>query len=184
MEDFDIEKFQGEVITWAHHNFPNSDHMNPLVGLTEEMGELFETFQCHHTCGWTGTQKDSNWVDAVGDMMIFLAHYCALNGYHFLQCYDRVNADYQIMLWTSYDSLLELPVQVGKLCHAHLKKKQNIRTGEKHSENAERAIGAIINLCRLLCEHRDRNLTDVIELTWGHVQKRDWKADPVNGRMG
>lgn len=74
---FDLQRQQKE---WADKNFPDRKDYQPLLGVTEEVGEL-----CHaHLKSEQGIRGSlvefkGKKVDAVGDIIIFLADYCNLN---------------------------------------------------------------------------------------------------------
>lgn len=67
---------QSEVGKWFKKNFPNGKPYHPLLGLSEEVGEL-----CHaHLKMEQGIRTDENQADAVGCIVIYLADYCNRNG--------------------------------------------------------------------------------------------------------
>lgn len=76
-----IAQLQDEVTRWAQRNFPDAKPHQPLLGLSEEVGEL-----CHAHLkmeqGIRGSAEEHRDAkeDAVGDVMVFLMHYCSLNG--------------------------------------------------------------------------------------------------------
>jgi len=74
-----LDTLQSEVTSWAKHNFPKARSYQPLLGLGEELGELNHAHlkQEQRIRGdWSKHQDDK--IDAVGDLMIYLAHYCVL----------------------------------------------------------------------------------------------------------
>lgn len=77
----DLKTLQREVSEWAARNFPNNKPHMPLLGASEEIGEL-----CHAHLkmeqGIRGTPEEHHAAkcDAVGDTIIYLADYCRLNG--------------------------------------------------------------------------------------------------------
>lgn len=76
-----LKKLQREVSRWANHNFPEAKPHQPLLGLSEEVGELSHA-HLKMEQGIRGSVEGHIIAkcDAVGDVMIFLAHYCSLNG--------------------------------------------------------------------------------------------------------
>lgn len=170
----DPEKFQGQVMNWAISNFPTTAKHQPLLGIVEEVGELIEA------C----VAKDVKEIkDACGDIMIFMAHYCGVNGYSLLDCVVAEAETFSVMTWTPLDALTSVPVMVGKLCHAHLKMEQQIRTGEKHSDTAKKAIGQIAGCLRIILSQYEVDLMDVMEKIWGEVSQRNWKKNPKTGKV-
>jgi NTP pyrophosphatase (non-canonical NTP hydrolase) len=79
-EPFTLRRLQEENREWCDHNFPNRQPYQPLLGALEELGELAHA----HLKGEQGirTNQDHNAakVDAVADVIIFLADYCNQNG--------------------------------------------------------------------------------------------------------
>lgn len=85
----DLTEFQREVAFWSKKNFPKGKKYHPLLGATEELGEL-----CHahlkHEQGIRGMESnkvaDKAKTDAIGDIVIYLADYCARNGLSLKSC--------------------------------------------------------------------------------------------------
>lgn len=96
-----LKQLQGAQRAWVKHNFPDRTAHGPLLGVTEELGELAE---CHdepsahiqelmkvlgrlshahlkNEQGIRGSElkhyRDK--IDAVADIIIFLADYCTVN---------------------------------------------------------------------------------------------------------
>lgn len=81
MLNLTFHDLQFEVIGWASRNFPDSEHWQPLLGAVEELGELAHS----HLKESQGIRKTSEEhqikaKDAIGDIIIYLAHYCSLRG--------------------------------------------------------------------------------------------------------
>ena len=75
----DIKSFQYEVALWVGDNFPNAAPWEPLVGLQEELGELSHSFLKHHQGIRGDEDHEAGMIDAVGDILMYLAHFCHLN---------------------------------------------------------------------------------------------------------
>lgn len=77
----DLYEFQTEMISWSSHNFPNAKPHEPLLGAVEELGELSHA-HLKMEQGIRGTKEEHHEAkgDAVADCIIFLMHYCILNG--------------------------------------------------------------------------------------------------------
>ena len=75
-----LKQLQDEVTIWTNHNFPNAESHQPLLGAFEEVGELAHA-HLKEEQGIRGTLKEHTKakIDAVGDIIIFLAHYCTLS---------------------------------------------------------------------------------------------------------
>lgn len=80
MTDFNLLVLQDEAKEWQAKNFKDAKSYQPLLGLVEEVGELSHA---HLKAEQNIRTKDNHFaekVDAVGDIVVFLAHYCVLNG--------------------------------------------------------------------------------------------------------
>lgn len=96
-----LAELQIEVALWHRKNFPNAVPHQPLLGIVEEVGELFLAH--FRALGWiseavgrlshahlkaeqqvrTDEDHEAAKRDAVGDIAIFLINYCELNGIDF-----------------------------------------------------------------------------------------------------
>ncbi len=77
---FTLETLQKEQGAWQEKNFGPSPSWHALLGVQEEAGEL-----CHaHLKSVQGIRTNENHqaakIDAVGDIVIYLAAYCNLEG--------------------------------------------------------------------------------------------------------
>lgn len=76
----ELNILQQEVAVWAAKNFKGKLPHQPLLGVSEEVGEL-----CHAHLkleqGIRGNREElhAKKVDAVGDILIYLADYCTQN---------------------------------------------------------------------------------------------------------
>jgi len=75
-----LRQLQREQADWSVKNFGLHDGWEPLLGVAEEVGEL-----CHaHLKAHQGIRTDENHkmakVDAVGDILVYLADYCTQEG--------------------------------------------------------------------------------------------------------
>lgn len=81
---------QEQVKVWADRNFGERKPYQPLLGVSEEVGEL-----CHAHLkaeqGIRGTAEEHRAaaMDAIGDIVIYLADYCNVNGYGLAECIEE-----------------------------------------------------------------------------------------------
>ena len=75
----DFKTLQEETSVWADKNFPNAKYYQPLLGALEELGELAHSHLKLEQAIRMDEPHLANKVDAVGDIIIYLAHYCELN---------------------------------------------------------------------------------------------------------
>lgn len=75
----DLKTLQEETTEWAEKNFPDAKSYQPLLGAIEELGELAHAHLKSEQGIRMEEQHHDNKVDAIGDIIIYLAHYCKLN---------------------------------------------------------------------------------------------------------
>lgn len=71
--------------------------------------------------------------------------------------------------------LLGIVEEIGELCHAVLKRRQNIRMDEDHDANERDAIGDIVVFLCDYCSMQGLSLSGCVDETWQQVKKRHWK---------
>lgn len=82
-----LDEIASKHQTWVKRNFPTALPHQPLLGVAEEVGEL-----CHAHLkleqGIRGTPEEhyAAKADAVGDICMYLLHYCLLNNLSFQIC--------------------------------------------------------------------------------------------------
>lgn len=140
----------------------------PLLGVYEEVGELFEA----------ATKKDTE--DAIGDIIIYLCDYCAREVTH-IPTYTALN------MVDTYEPRTGLIVYAGKLAHCTLKHHQRIRGMEDTAAYAQLRDKNLVAFVWHLCEFTKQELpnTTILQIanrTWNNiVSKRDWGADANKG---
>jgi NTP pyrophosphatase (non-canonical NTP hydrolase) len=79
--DLNFSQLQDQVKEWSARNFPGSTPYQPLLGAVEEMGELAHA-HLKQEQGIRGTPREhyAAKVDAIGDIIVYLADYCWRNG--------------------------------------------------------------------------------------------------------
>lgn len=74
---FNLTAFQSSVAVWSRKNFKDQPSYRPLLGIVEEVGELSHA----HLKGEQGIRHTPEEIhalkiDAVGDIIVYLADYC------------------------------------------------------------------------------------------------------------
>lgn len=73
-------ELQEEVKAWSARNFPNNKPHHPLLGIVEEVGELSHAhLKLEQGIRGTPEELHNQKIDAVGDILIYLADYCWRN---------------------------------------------------------------------------------------------------------
>jgi len=85
----DLETLQSQHKVWLDHNFPGQKPHDALLGLVEEVGELAHAHLKHEQqirgLGDIAQANDKK-IDAIGDIVIYLASYCNSNGFDLAAC--------------------------------------------------------------------------------------------------
>jgi NTP pyrophosphatase (non-canonical NTP hydrolase) len=176
MTTFTLMQLQEEMKPWVKHNFGDRPASQPLQGITEELGELMESF-FHENPDDVG--------DALADCAIFLADYCNAAGVSMVAVQQESDIQEAIRehVWTGtqLDAAMLLYV-LGKLNHHNLKKEQGIRKGEDHDIGILCRLAGVLNFLRACCRLFDGvTLEDLVEKTWSKVKQRDWKKNATTG---
>jgi len=71
-----LNRLQLELLSWQKHNFPNREPWEPLIGISEEVGELHHAFLKRHQ-GIRGTREewDAEIKDALADIIVYLCDF-------------------------------------------------------------------------------------------------------------
>lgn len=77
--EIEMTRFQIAVATWSKKNFPKQERYHPLLGLIEEVGELAHAHLKREQRIRTRKSHIDQKCDAIGDIVIYLADYCARN---------------------------------------------------------------------------------------------------------
>jgi NTP pyrophosphatase (non-canonical NTP hydrolase) len=80
----DLKKIQTEQAEWSRRNFDNRKPHQPILGASEEVGELAHAYLKMEQ-GIRGTKEEhvAAMKDAVGDCVIFLMDLCNQMGWNF-----------------------------------------------------------------------------------------------------
>ncbi len=73
----DIWELQKQTAIWQTNNFSEAKAHQPLLGIIEEVGELSHAHLKQEQGIRNSNTEDKE--DAVGDIIIFLCHYCTMN---------------------------------------------------------------------------------------------------------
>lgn len=87
MTPLTLKDLQNQVAHWSKKNFPNNLPHHPLLGCQEELGELAHA-HLKMEQGIRGTPEELILakMDAVGDIIIYLADYCERNNLNLEAC--------------------------------------------------------------------------------------------------
>lgn len=96
-----LKKIQREQSVWSTKNFKNKKPYQPILGATEEIGELAHAFLKMEQ-GIRGTKEEhiAAMKDAVGDCCIFLMDLCNQMGWDFEEIIDSTWTHVKKRNWT------------------------------------------------------------------------------------
>jgi len=175
--DEPIAVLSEEIAPWHEHNFPSwMDHPHQKVlGMTEELGELAEAIEMSNR---------TDVADAVGDIVVYMAAYCATQGTNLVDIHDGSTTE-GLSVLTVNEYMLACTKFMGKVSHGRLKTDQGIRgTAERHWAQTVVSLQALLNLLSRLCTAFDLELKYAVASTWAKVRRRDWQADRFRGASG
>jgi NTP pyrophosphatase (non-canonical NTP hydrolase) len=85
------------------HNFPNSDSVEQLLGVVEEVGELAHAVLKFRQ-GIRGTSEEhrAETIDAVGDILIYLINFCNYEKIDIAACLAETWDTVRFRDWRAY----------------------------------------------------------------------------------
>ena len=95
-----LKKLQNEVQLWSYANFGIHPNWHPLLGVVEEVGELSHAVLKQEQ-GIRGTYEEHQLEirDSVGDLVIFLADFCASREISLEECVEETWAKVKKRDW-------------------------------------------------------------------------------------
>tara|TARA_Y100000310_G_scaffold292597_1_gene321487 strand:+ start:2442 stop:2762 length:321 start_codon:yes stop_codon:yes gene_type:complete len=95
-----IAELQDEVGQWSHLNFGTVPSWQCVLGLQEELGELSHHYLKREQRIRSAENHDAEIADAVGDIFVFLLHFCHLEGISLEDTIEAVWAAVEQRDWT------------------------------------------------------------------------------------
>lgn len=162
-----VKDLQPKVAQWSLENFGDQTYRNPLEGIGEEIGELFEALYTNST-EFTVAMAD----DAMADIMIFMMDFCSRY---------RINLGALLKeKWavkSLYAQYYTLPINYGKLLCGIVKRDQGIRI-DRWNMIYEGLVG-IVKCLEINCGN---GLSNVLLDTWDNIVSKR-KAVPLEVRQ-
>lgn len=100
----DLNQLQREHDEWVDHNFPVETTHQAFLGMVEEMGELAHAILKSEQ-GIRGMSSAAAYdakVDAVGDLVIFLAGFCTRHGIVLAHAVEQTWEEVKKRDWVKY----------------------------------------------------------------------------------
>lgn len=145
---------------WIAHNFPDSDPLDTVIGVVEEMGELAHAhLKQKQRIRGLHEELTLKGKDAVGDLAVYLLGVMEIVG----QCPSSAS---------EVEPHITLDQALLKLAHAvgNIAIRQSLY-------DLEQVVGLLDRYCRL----RGWDMDVIVSQTWAKVRKRDWIKDPLAG---
>lgn len=99
-----ISEFQELIKKWNDHNFPETELWHKVLGLSEEVGELSHAVLKRDQGIRKDRDYDSEIKDAVGDIFLFLAGFCTIEGISMQECVELAWDEIKDRDWKKYPS--------------------------------------------------------------------------------
>lgn len=169
-----FEQLQDEVGEWSIDNFGDQPDHYPFMGTGEEAHELADDVELE------GSPSEAE-LDAIGDILVYAADFCARRGLDYQAAYDAAQARTPI-----HDEFFREWVGArGQLERSLLKRAQGIDDSEKYADgervgDAAEADALARALCALhtLATERGYSLEECIQVAWyDEVIDREWDSD-------
>lgn len=98
-----LNDLQDQIQAWTTHNgFDNKPEWTAL-GIVEEMGELAHAMlKQKQKIRGTHEEWEAKGKDAVGDIIVFLAHLCNEKGWSLAECLDTAWSEASVRDWIKF----------------------------------------------------------------------------------
>lgn len=107
MDFLDLQTFQAVHKLWLEHNFPGQLPHQALLGIGEEVGELMhahlkheQKIRAYSTESEVQFRRDA--MDAIGDIMVYIASYCNTNKFDMAECLKMAWSEVKDRDWKKY----------------------------------------------------------------------------------
>jgi NTP pyrophosphatase (non-canonical NTP hydrolase) len=164
----EFSQLQEEVYEWSENNFPGQPAVNPHLGTSEEVGELADRVDF-------GEKPTEEELDAIGDILVYLADFCGRRNLDYQQIVDEAEAAHP----THSEFYREWVAARGDLSRSLLKQRQDIRTDEERvgKEAEHNALVRLVCALDAKCGQRGYTLEDAIDVAWNdEVSDRSWDS--------
>lgn len=94
-----LAELQEQVTQWTEKNFGSTDSWECLLGLGEEVGELYHAYLKRHQGIRKGEDHNAKIRDAVGDIVIYLIDFCRRENLNFARCIEDTWAEVSERDW-------------------------------------------------------------------------------------
>lgn len=165
---------QEEVHEWSTDNFADQPSHYPFLGTGEEAGELADDVSFDES----PTEEE---LDAVGDILVYLADFCSRAGLDLQKAYEDAESDE-----TRHDGFWrEWAAARGEMERSLLKRLQGIDDSDKYADGnrvgdkaEQQALRRMMRCLVSLAEQREYELEECVQVAWNdEVIDREWDSD-------
>jgi len=103
-----LNAYQTDIELWGTRNFGGSNGLGalaPMMGIVEEVGELYhtrlKTLQGIRGAA-DGSDVDLEEMDALGDLLVYMLHYCATRNLSLASCFLMAWDEVKDRDWIKY----------------------------------------------------------------------------------
>lgn len=175
---FSLQQLQEEQVPWVKHNFGDRAAYQPLLGMTEELGEFCYAVGMMRT---QGRAFEKELVDAHADILIYMCDFATGIDVRMADIEDVLpeEHDEEAGTFALSEVSLCLAEYLGEVSHHYLKREQGIRgSASEHHDGMVAGLKKMISSLKLVAEMFDWPFLEKVESIWAQVKKRDWKKDP------
>lgn len=91
------------IIKWEEHNFPDTPAYRNLLGMGEELGELFHAhLKGEQSIRLNEAESRAKKKDAMGDILIYAINYCSKNNICLLECLETAWKEVKQRDWIKF----------------------------------------------------------------------------------
>jgi len=97
---FTLKQLQSENAVWSLKNFGTQPYWHPMLGVVEEVGELSHSLlKLEQGIRGDHAKHEEEAMDAVGDIVVYLANLCNIRGWNFQAIVTNVWAEVKKRNW-------------------------------------------------------------------------------------
>jgi hypothetical protein len=166
MDDLEMLKtMQAEAAIWTRYNFPDQRTYQPLLGMVEELGELWDA------------ETTSLQLDALADMLIFATNFCTHLGLDVVEVWQHRRP---FSISGTQGHARAMSSALGRVAHCQLKQEQGIRGDqETHRRNLSNELGALFSVLDDRARSFGEGVVALAFRVWREeVKPRNWRPIP------
>jgi NTP pyrophosphatase (non-canonical NTP hydrolase) len=98
-----LDDLQKQIVQWENKNFPETPDYRNLLGMGEELGELFHAhLKSEQRIRQDATETKEKKKDAIGDLLIYAINYAVKNRLCLLECLESAWEEVKQRDWIKF----------------------------------------------------------------------------------